>query len=59
MKPVAGGVWIFLGVVIGIVAGWAVGQASLGLVAGLAVGVALASIVTIRDLRREHRYGQE
>lgn len=53
MKSVAGGVWIFLGVVIGTAVGWFARQPSLGLVLGLAVGVAIAAFVTIRDVRRE------
>lgn len=57
MKPVAGGVWIFLGVVIGIIIGWFVKQPSLGLVGGLVVGLAIAAFVTIRDMRRENREG--
>lgn len=57
MKPVAGGVWIFLGVVIGIAVGWFARQPSLGLVGGLVVGLAVAAFVTIRDLRRENHEG--
>ena len=53
MKPVAGGVWIFFGVVIGTAIGWLVRQPSLGLVIGLGAGVAIAALVTIRDVRRE------
>ena len=53
MKSVAGGVWIFLGVVIGTAVGWFARQPSLGLVLGLAVGVGIAAFVTIRDVRRE------
>lgn len=55
MKPVAGGVWIFLGVVIGVAVGWLAKQPSLGLVIGLAVGVAIAAVVTIRDARKEQK----
>lgn len=58
MKAVAGGVWIFLGVVIGVVAGLLAGQPSLGLVIGLAAGIAIAAVVTIRDIRRENRDGR-
>lgn len=55
MKSVAGGVWIFLGVVIGVAVGWFLQQPSLGLVVGLIVGGAIAAFVTIRDVRRERR----
>lgn len=55
MKPVAGGVWIFFGVVIGTAIGWFAKQPSLGLVIGLVVGVAIAAFVTIRDVRREQK----
>lgn len=58
MKSVAGGVWIFLGVVIGIAVGWFAKQPSLGLVIGLAVGVAIAAVVTIRDVRKEQKRGE-
>lgn len=57
MKSVAGGVWIFLGVVIGVMVGWLMRQPSLGLVIGLTVGGAIAAFVTIRDVRREQRRG--
>lgn len=55
MKSVAGGVWIFLGIVIGVAVGWFAKQPSLGLVIGLAVGVAIGGFITIRDARREHK----
>lgn len=58
MKSVAGGVWIFLGVVIGVVAGWFIGQPSLGLIVGLIAGIAIATFVTIRDVRNEQRRGE-
>lgn len=58
MKSVAGGVWIFLGVVIGIAIGWFARQPSLGLVIGLIVGVVIAAFVTIRDVRREQHRGE-
>lgn len=57
MKSVAGGVWIFLGVVIGVMVGWIMRQPSLGLVIGLIMGGAIAAFVTIRDVRREQRRG--
>jgi len=58
MKSVAGGVWIFLGVVIGTAIGWFARQPSLGLVIGLVVGIAIAAFVTIRDVRRERHHGE-
>lgn len=48
----AGGIFVALGVVIGLVAGTLAGEPIIGLVAGTAVGLALLLLVYLVDRRR-------
>jgi hypothetical protein len=48
----AGGIFLFLGLLIGAIVGVAIGEASLGMVTGFAVGAALALLVWFIDSRR-------
>jgi uncharacterized membrane protein len=41
-SPMAGGIFIFLGLIIGSIAGIAVNEASIGMIAGFVVGAILA-----------------
>jgi uncharacterized membrane protein (UPF0136 family) len=51
----AGGIFIFFGLIIGAIAGVARGQASAGMVAGLVVGSALALVVWLIDRNRANK----
>ena len=50
--PQGGGCLIAAGLVLGPLAGMAVGQTSLGLVIGAAIGIAAAVLMAVRDRRR-------
>jgi hypothetical protein len=45
----AGGIFIFLGLLIGTLTGVALGQPSLGMIAGFGVGTALAILIWLLD----------
>lgn len=48
----AGGIFIFFSLLIGAVAGVAMGQPSIGMIGGFAIGVVLALIVWLVDYNR-------
>ncbi len=48
----AGGIFIFLGLLIGAIAGVALGQPSLGMITGFAIGIMLAILVWLVDRQR-------
>ena len=50
--PMAGGAFLALGIVVGVLGGGLLGQPSIGFLVGLAVGVALVALVWVRDRRR-------
>ncbi len=54
-SSMAGGIFLFFGLLIGSIVGVAYGQASLGMVGGFAIGGALALIVWLFDRRRGQR----
>jgi hypothetical protein len=51
----AGGIFIFLGLMIGAIAGVALGEPSLGMITGFGIGVALAVIVWLVDSKRANK----
>lgn len=51
-NPLAGGIFILLAIIVGLVAGFAAGQPTLGVIGGTAVGAALALIVWLVDRAR-------
>ena len=50
--PMAGGCFLSLAIMLGVVIGFTQGQASLGFVIGLGVGLAIAIAVWLRDRMR-------
>ncbi|MGL5838012.1 MAG: hypothetical protein ACRCY3_05855 [Sphingorhabdus sp.] len=48
----AGGIFLFLGLLIGAITGVALGEPSIGMVTGFAIGGTLALIVWLNDRRR-------
>lgn len=52
-NSLAGGIFIVIGLLLGIIAGIAFGQISLGLIIGFAIGVAAAIAVWLYDRQRQ------
>jgi UDP-N-acetylmuramyl pentapeptide phosphotransferase/UDP-N-acetylglucosamine-1-phosphate transferase len=52
-SPMAGGIFIFIGLLVGVIVGVAQDQASLGMIAGFAGGSALALLLWIFDSFRK------
>jgi hypothetical protein len=51
----AGGIFIFLGLLIGAIAGLALGEPSLGMVSGFGVGAVLAILIWLLDRQRGNK----
>jgi hypothetical protein len=51
----AGGIFIFLGLLIGAIAGVALGQPSLGMIAGFGIGIVIAILIWLFDRQRGNK----
>jgi hypothetical protein len=58
VAPIAGGIWLTLGVCIGVSVGVALDEPTVGTLTGAAIGVALAVLTALVD-RRRRRNGSE
>ncbi len=49
-SPLAGGIFIFIGLIVGAIIGIAYDQPSLGMIGGFGIGVALAVFIWLADI---------